>query len=515
MPSRAIAVARGGHPLLPTAARLLPLHPRLLLDALLRAPIGRPQVVGHDAGGERARAIGGDRQLAAQIEDPTVQRRERGRQRAHVGSARPAGRLEAADPPALRPDDVPMQRVFHPQQAIVQPLHVQEAAVHQVARRLPNLPLDSPAALVQPFDFPMSSNGLSTSAHSTAKSIPKANATPLRPNENVVHPLLRHTKPPPAGSLPPRGAIASQLGHEVDYQLSYGIEQSLVRSSTNYGLEDSYYEDGLNGNATHFDQRKVMNPYNNQEDSSGISSFASSDPSNSGPTHRAQFTFVPRHDDEVLLEIGDALKVEREYEDHWCFGTNLRTGQQGLFPAAHVCEIDLVEEITSSVLPGNVKPQHAERDTFYLTLLASIEVAHHKGNDVLVQAINKVCEMYQSKEEILVPQTVLMEVSFRGVHIIDKRKKDIFRCPTFDYFYSLQNLSFCGSHPKQLRYFGFITKHPLLPRRAFKRSYDEYTAFIHPTEDIFIDGRRANSMTRGLRQMLVECQLNNPVGPGK
>lgn len=31
-----------------------------------------------------------------------------------------------------------------------------------------------------------------------------------------------------------------------------------------------------------------------------------------------------------------------------------------------------------------------ERDTFYLTMLASIEVAHHKGNDVLVQAMNKV-----------------------------------------------------------------------------------------------------------------------------
>uniref|UniRef100_A0A183C2J7 PID domain-containing protein n=1 Tax=Globodera pallida TaxID=36090 RepID=A0A183C2J7_GLOPA len=134
-------------------------------------------------------------------------------------------------------------------------------------------------------------------------------------------------------------------------------------------------------------------------------------------------------------------------------------------------------------------------------------VAHHKGNDVLMQAINKVCAVYQQKEEILVPQTVLMEVSFRGVHVIDKRKRDIFRCPTFDFFFSLQNISFCGAHPKELRYFGFITKHPLLPRfachvflssestepiveaigRAFKRSYDEYMAFAHPTEDIFIE----------------------------
>ncbi|KAI6171911.1 JNK-interacting protein 1 [Aphelenchoides besseyi] len=403
------------------------------------------------------------------------------------------------------------KNAYHPPQAIVQPSQVQDL-LHPVSRRLPNLPsCQLIQAVVQPYAYQQNGSmgtNVVASANSTPKSMiqPTANVTPLRPNENVVHPLLRHTKPPPPNSLPPRGAIASQLGHEHDYQLSYGIEQSLVRSTTNYGLEDSYYEDGLNGNSTHFD-RKIINHYNNAEDSSGISSFASSDPSNLGPTHRAQFTFVPRHDDEVLLEIGDALKVEREYEDHWCFGTNLRTGQQGLFPAAHVCEIDLVDEITSSVLPVNIKPQKAERDTFYLTLLASIEVAHHKGNDVLVQAINKVCEMYQSKEEILVPQTVLMEINFRGVHVIDKRKKDIFRCPTFDYFYSLQNISFCGAHPKQLRYFGFITKHPLLPRfachvflsnestqpivesigRAFKRSYDEYMAFAHPTEDIYIE----------------------------
>lgn len=84
-------------------------------------------------------------------------------------------------------------------------------------------------------------------------------------------------------------------------------------------------------------------------------------------------------------------------------------------------------------------------------MLASIEVAHHKGNDVLIQAINKVCSMYQQKEEILIPYTILMEISFRGIHLIDKRRKDFFRCPTFDFFYSLQNISFCGAHPQQLR----------------------------------------------------------------
>ncbi|KAK5970233.1 JNK-interacting protein 1, partial [Trichostrongylus colubriformis] len=147
--------------------------------------------------------------------------------------------------------------------------------------------------------------------------------------------------------------------------------------------------------------------------------------------------------------------------------TNLRTGMTGIFPSAVVCEIDIVEEICLGALPSNAsKVTESERDTFYLTMLASIEVGHHKGNDVLVQAMNKVLSMYKNHEEIIVPQTVLMEVSFRGIHVIDKRRKNFFQCPTFDFFYSLQNISFCGAHPKQLKYFGFITKHPLLPRFA-------------------------------------------------
>ncbi|KAE9551626.1 hypothetical protein FO519_005154 [Halicephalobus sp. NKZ332] len=249
--------------------------------------------------------------------------------------------------------------------------------------------------------------------------------------------------------------------------------------------------------------------YNNQEDSSGVSSCCTA-PDSLAPTHRVQSTFIPRHDDEVLLEVGDAVHLERQCEDHWCYGTNLRTGQHGIFPVAHVCEIDFVEEICAGALGSNVPsrlPEKKESDTFYLTMLASIEVAHHKGNDVLVQSINKVCQMYQNKEEIIVPQTVLMEISFRGIHIIDKRRKDFFKCPAFDFFYSLQNISFCGAHPKQLRYFGFITKHPLLPRfachvflsnestqpivesigRAFKRSYDEYMAFAHQTVDEYLE----------------------------
>uniref|UniRef100_A0A1I7TGE0 PID domain-containing protein n=1 Tax=Caenorhabditis tropicalis TaxID=1561998 RepID=A0A1I7TGE0_9PELO len=303
----------------------------------------------------------------------------------------------------------------------------------------------------------------------------------------------------PMASIPPNPPSKVQ-----DHQLCFmdGMADSMMERS---GFEDSYYEeDGLNGNRRRV--RGQRKSFFSPDDSSGVSSCTTSDSQN--PTHRVQSAFHPRHPDELLLEIGDAVHVDRTADDHWSYGTNLRTGQSGIFPASIVCEIDLVEEICLGALPTNTtKILNGDRDTFYLTMLASIEVAHHKGNDVLTQAMNKVLSMYKNSEEIIVPQTVLMEISFRGIHVIDKRRKNFFQCPMFDFFYSLQNISFCGAHPKQLKYFGFITKHPLLPRfachvfmsktttqpiveaigRAFKRSYDEYMAFAHPTEDIYLE----------------------------
>lgn len=50
------------------------------------------------------------------------------------------------------------------------------------------------------------------------------------------------------------------------------------------------------------------------------------------------------------------MEIANQTIKHMSFsGTNLRTGQQGIFPAAQVCEIDLVEEICKGVLSTNVQ----------------------------------------------------------------------------------------------------------------------------------------------------------------
>lgn len=41
------------------------------------------------------------------------------------------------------------------------------------------------------------------------------------------------------------------------------------------------------------------------------------------PTHRGLHRFIPRHPDEIEVDIGDPVYVQKEAEDLWCEGTRL------------------------------------------------------------------------------------------------------------------------------------------------------------------------------------------------
>lgn len=56
-------------------------------------------------------------------------------------------------------------------------------------------------------------------------------------------------------------------------------------------------------------------------------------------THIAIYKFNPRHDDEVSFEVGDAVSLYKVHDDCWFEGTNLRTGQSGVFPSRYVSDI--------------------------------------------------------------------------------------------------------------------------------------------------------------------------------
>ena len=41
------------------------------------------------------------------------------------------------------------------------------------------------------------------------------------------------------------------------------------------------------------------------------------------PTHRGLHRFIPRHVDEIEIDIGDPIYVQREADDLWCEGMSL------------------------------------------------------------------------------------------------------------------------------------------------------------------------------------------------
>lgn len=49
--------------------------------------------------------------------------------------------------------------------------------------------------------------------------------------------------------------------------------------------------------------------------------------------------FVPRHADELELEVDDPLLVEVQAEDYWYEAYNMRTGDRGIFPAYYAIEV--------------------------------------------------------------------------------------------------------------------------------------------------------------------------------
>jgi len=215
------------------------------------------------------------------------------------------------------------------------------------------------------------------------------------------------------------------------------------------------------------------------------------------PTHRGLHRFVPRHQDEIELQIGDPVYVQKEAEDLWCEGINLRTSQQGIFPLAHVVDVDY----------NDFDPAGDEerKERYLLDYLGSVQ-CRQKGADIISQAVTKMTHKVESGQRT----TCILEIGDKGIKMVDKSKPgDGNGVPCHEYFFSLKNVTFCGFHPRDHRYFGFITKHPspCVQRyachvfisdsstrcvaeaygRAFHRFYKKFIETAFPTEDIYLE----------------------------
>ncbi|XP_053134219.1 C-Jun-amino-terminal kinase-interacting protein 1 isoform X2 [Hemicordylus capensis] len=221
-------------------------------------------------------------------------------------------------------------------------------------------------------------------------------------------------------------------------------------------------------------------------------------------THRAVFRFVPRHEDELELEVDDPLLVEIQAEDYWYEAYNMRTGDRGIFPAYYAIEVTKdPDHMTDSSKTSDWV------DQFRVKFLGSVQVPYHKGNDVLCAAMQKIATTRRLTVHFNPPSSCVLEISMRGVKIAVKSddSKDPSKGNKCSHFFQLKNISFCGYHPKNNKYFGFITKHPADHRfachvfvseestkplaesvgRAFHQFYKECVEYTCPTEDIYLE----------------------------
>ncbi|XP_063701384.1 JNK-interacting protein 1 [Culicoides brevitarsis] len=212
-------------------------------------------------------------------------------------------------------------------------------------------------------------------------------------------------------------------------------------------------------------------------------------------THRGLHKFVPRHADEIEIEIGDPVYVQTEADDLWCEGVNLRTGRQGVFPSAYAVDLEYNDFDSTA--------EQVKRERYLLGYLGSVETLSHKGTSVVCSAVRKIVDGGKGAPKV---QPCILEINDQGLRMVDRSKKTD-KGPCIDYFYSLKNVSFCAFHPKDHRYIGFITKHPSVQRfachvfkgsdstrpvaesvgRAFQRFYQKFIETAYPVEDIYLE----------------------------
>ncbi|KAM8892310.1 C-Jun-amino-terminal kinase-interacting protein 2 isoform 3-T3 [Spinachia spinachia] len=286
--------------------------------------------------------------------------------------------------------------------------------------------------------------------------------------------------------------------------LNYGRDDEELRPELLSSSEDSSPEADLPFS------KKFLNVFvNSTSRSSSTESFGLFSCTINGEerdqTHRAVYRFIPRHADELELDVDDPLYVEEEEDDYWYRGYNMRTGERGIFPAFYANEV----MGQSKELLG-MKRNPAWIETFSVQFLGSVEVPNHQGNGILCAAMQKIAISRKRTVHVRPPSLCELEISLQGVKLIMSLEDDYDAIDEYDrcsHFFQMKNISFCGCHPRNNCYFGFITKHPMLSRfachvfvsqesmrpvaecvgRAFQEYYQEHLEYACPTEDIYLE----------------------------
>lgn len=126
-------------------------------------------------------------------------------------------------------------------------------------------------------------------------------------------------------------------------------------------------------------------------------------------THRGLHKFIPRHHDEIDVEIGDPIYVQKEADDLWCEGVNLRTGRQGIFPSAYAVDLEYNDFDPTA--------QKVKKERYLLGYLGSVETISHKGTGVVCQAVRKIVG---ERGESPNAQVCILEISDQGLRMVER-----------------------------------------------------------------------------------------------
>lgn len=132
-------------------------------------------------------------------------------------------------------------------------------------------------------------------------------------------------------------------------------------------------------------------------------------------THRGLHKFIPRHPDEIEIEIGDPVYVQTEADDLWCEGVNLRTGRQGVFPSAYAVDLEYNDFDTNSV--------QMKRERYLLGYLGSVETLSHKGTSVVCSAVRKIVDGGNAAPKV---QPCILEINDQGLRMVDRSKVTLY-----------------------------------------------------------------------------------------
>lgn len=215
---------------------------------------------------------------------------------------------------------------------------------------------------------------------------------------------MRQLSSSSCNSISQRSLLARKCSYLLDEDSSSDSEQLLSLGDVDSGHSTAHSPTDLKSLSPQINRSPSNSPYPSPFGGVRYSQLEMLE-----ATHRALHKFIPRHHDEIEVEIGDPIYVQKEAEDLWCEGVNLRTGRQGIFPSAYAVDLEYND--------FDPNAQKVKKERYLLDYLGSVETLAHKGTGVVCQAVRKIVGECSESSNSLV---CILEISDQGLRMVQR-----------------------------------------------------------------------------------------------